>query len=139
MAMFVMLCLGVFVYVSPILGYFFVEQIHQMITQALKLAFELTAAMMALYLYPFGIFMNHIYNRNFSLKAKNTLTLQSQVASSVVVSLGLIGTFQGLTMMVTEISRSVGGDAPAILAMVGSKSIWDAIWVTRPLLIFPGA
>lgn len=118
MAMYLAILIGTLIYMAPIMGYFLLDPIRVMLDQALFLAFELTVMMTILYVYPFAIFVFHVVRRYRAESGQKFLVLQAQVASSVVVSLGLIGTFQGLTAMVTEISKSVGGDAPIDQRMV---------------------
>ncbi|HGB5296749.1 TPA: hypothetical protein ACIVOJ_004834, partial [Salmonella enterica subsp. diarizonae serovar 61:l,v:z35] len=44
-------------------------------------------------------------------KYKKVIASQTKLAASVSVSLGLIGTFQGLTAMVSSIAKSMGGSS----------------------------
>lgn len=81
-----------------------------MLDQALLLAPELTYMMLAIYFYPLTIALVHVIFRMNSIGHSAFLKSQTMLASSVVVSLGLIGTFQGLTMMVTAIAGSMAGD-----------------------------
>lgn len=81
-----------------------------MLTQAVLLAPQISYACGILFLFPLIIFLCHLI---FKMKARKNYVLlatQTKLAASVAVSLGLIGTFMGLTDMVSSIAGSLGGD-----------------------------
>ena len=102
--------LGFILYFIVIYGVLEVKAINEMLEQALLLAPELTYMMLSIYAYPFIIAVVHIIFKQNSIAHSAFLKSQTLLSASVVVSLGLIGTFQGLTMMVTAIATSMGGD-----------------------------
>ncbi|MEC7308073.1 hypothetical protein [Vibrio crassostreae] len=102
--------LGYFSYVIMAYTAINVESINIMVTQSLELAFELTVAMFTLLVYPLGIAIFHLVTRKFTKSDLNFLASQSKISASFCVSLGLIGTFQGLTAMVISIASSMSGD-----------------------------
>jgi hypothetical protein len=80
--------------------------------EAISLAPEVAGAVCVVCLYPLGIFLVHLVRRMRDYEYGVYLTSQAKLAASLSVSLGLIGTFQGLTEMVSTISKSMqsGGD-----------------------------
>ncbi|EIM8805309.1 hypothetical protein LN684_004419, partial [Salmonella enterica] len=96
-----------------------------MVNQAAFLAPQITYACGVLFVLPLLLFLTHWV---FRLKARKYYTLlatQTKLAASVAVSLGLIGTFMGLTDMVSAISGSLGGEgdlAAKMGAMISSIS-----------------
>ncbi|RPH29644.1 hypothetical protein EHN07_05435 [Buttiauxella warmboldiae] len=93
-----------------------------MVEQAVYLAPELTYAMLVLCIYPLMIYLNHLFYKKKTVDNFKLLSTQSKLAASVCVSLGLVGTFQGLTAMVTAIASSMGGDGDVAEKMAGMLS-----------------
>ncbi|MEX6219924.1 hypothetical protein AB6G21_04680 [Providencia hangzhouensis] len=100
--------LGLFFYAATFLACFLLQSVREMVQQCLLLAPEISYTMIGIYIYPLVIFLFH---RLFNKNKKSNYTLlsnQTKLSASVTVSLGLIGTFIGLTGIIT-ISASLGG------------------------------
>ncbi|EEK8073162.1 hypothetical protein G3173_004742, partial [Salmonella enterica subsp. enterica serovar Javiana] len=96
-----------------------------MVNQAVLLAPQITYACGFLLIFPFVIFLCHFVFKLKSRKYYSLLATQTKLSASVAVSLGLIGTFIGLTDMVSAIAGSLGGDgdiSAKMGAMIGSIS-----------------
>lgn len=101
---------GIITYIVTALSYAIFPAIKNMLTQAVLLAPQISYACGILFLFPLIIFLCHLI---FKMKARKNYVLlatQTKLAASVAVSLGLIGTFMGLTDMVSSIAGSLGGD-----------------------------
>ncbi|WP_275076812.1 hypothetical protein [Providencia rettgeri] len=97
-----------------------------MVQQCILLAPEISYAMIVIYLYPLAIFLCHKIFKKKSHQNYIFLTNQTKLSASVTVSLGLIGTFIGLTGMITAISASLSGEgdvAEKMNAMISSISM----------------
>ncbi|EBT7160219.1 MotA/TolQ/ExbB proton channel family protein [Salmonella enterica subsp. salamae] len=117
--------LGLIFYVLTATCYLLFPAIKNMVNQAAFLAPQITYACGLLFILPLLLFLTHIV---FRLKARRyyvLLATQTKLAASVAVSLGLIGTFMGLTDMVSAIAGSLGGEgdlAAKMGAMISSIS-----------------
>ncbi len=117
--------LGLIFYVLTVICYLLFPAIKNMVNQAAFLAPQITYACGLLFILPLLLFLTHIV---FRLKARRyyaLLATQTKLAASVAVSLGLIGTFMGLTDMVSAIAGSLGGEgdlAAKMGAMISSIS-----------------
>ncbi|ECJ2262138.1 MotA/TolQ/ExbB proton channel family protein [Salmonella enterica subsp. salamae] len=117
--------LGLIFYVLTATCYLLFPSIKNMVNQAAFLAPQITYACGLLFILPLLLFLTHIV---FRLKARRyyvLLATQTKLAASVAVSLGLIGTFMGLTDMVSAIAGSLGGEgdlAAKMGAMISSIS-----------------
>ncbi|AIP97905.1 hypothetical protein CFSAN000560_08080 [Salmonella enterica subsp. arizonae str. CFSAN000560] len=117
--------LGLIFYILTAVCYLLFPAIKNMVNQAAFLAPQITYACGVLFILPLLLFLTHWV---FRLKARKYYTLlatQTKLAASVAVSLGLIGTFMGLTDMVSAISGSLGGEgdlAAKMGAMISSIS-----------------
>lgn len=101
---------GIITYIVTALSYAMFPAIKNMLTQAVLLAPQISYACGILFLFPLIIFLCHLV---FKMKARKNYVLlaaQTKLAASVAVSLGLIGTFMGLTDMVSSIAGSLGGE-----------------------------
>lgn len=108
--------IGSSIYLSLFIGGLTVPYINSMLIQAFDLAFTLSVMMLVAYIYFGAISSYGIIKSN-----KRIIASQSKLAASTVVSLGLIGTFLGLTSMITSISSSIGGeDSNALMTSIGS-------------------
>ncbi|MEQ5113422.1 hypothetical protein [Providencia vermicola] len=118
--------IGLFFYAVTFSASFLLKEVKEMIAQCLLLAPEISYAMIGIYIYPLIIFLYHkTFKRN---EQENYIFLsnQTKLSASVSVSLGLIGTFIGLTGMITAISASLGGDGDVsekMNAMISSISM----------------
>ncbi|MEX6138884.1 hypothetical protein [Providencia hangzhouensis] len=118
--------LGLFFYAATFLACFLLQSVREMVQQCLLLATEISYTMIGIYIYPLVIFLFH---RLFNKNKKSNYTLlsnQTKLSASVTVSLGLIGTFIGLTGMITAISASLGGEGDVsekMNAMISSISM----------------
>lgn len=118
--------LGLFFYAATFLACFLLQSVREMVQQCLLLAPEISYTMIGIYIYPLVIFLFHrLFNKN---KQSNytLLSNQTKLSASVTVSLGLIGTFIGLTGMITAISASLGGEgdiSEKMNAMISSISM----------------
>ncbi|QPR27643.1 hypothetical protein I6G97_14675 [Edwardsiella hoshinae] len=106
-----MYLVGFLFYALIVFSYYFVDEIYEIINQSYLLAQALTIIMGAFYLYPLLIFIVICACSLKNEKAKKLIDSQTKLAASVSVSLGLIGTFQGLTAMVASIAKSMGGSS----------------------------
>ncbi|EAS0582577.1 hypothetical protein EX384_12865 [Salmonella enterica] len=117
--------LGLVFYILTAVCYLLFPAIKNMVNQAAFLAPQITYACGVLFILPLLLFLT---NWVFRLKARKyyaLLATQTKLAASVAVSLGLIGTFMGLTDMVSAISGSLGGEgdlAAKMGAMISSIS-----------------
>ncbi|HAY0218770.1 TPA: hypothetical protein U0V61_004774 [Escherichia coli] len=105
-----MYLLGFLFYVFPIVSYFLFPAIGNMIRQAILLAPVISYGCLIIWSYPLFIFLFHIISNRSSYKKYNFLSVQAKLSASVCVSLGLIGTFLGLTDMIASIAGSLSGD-----------------------------
>lgn len=113
-----MYIIGILIYFLMALSLYFVSAIRELYNQAIVLAPEITVAVFCACLYPLAIF---IFHRIRNIRDRNKylyLVSQAKLSASVSVSLGLIGTFQGLTAMVSTIAISMrSGDGELIERM----------------------
>ncbi|MBQ0535034.1 hypothetical protein J7S75_11865 [Providencia huaxiensis] len=118
--------IGLFFYAATFIACFLLQSVREMVQQCLLLAPEISYTMIGIYIYPLIIFLFHrVFNKN---KQSNytLLSNQTKLSASVTVSLGLIGTFIGLTGMITAISASLGGEgdiSEKMNAMISSISM----------------
>ncbi len=106
-----MYIIGFLFYIAVFISYFFVEEVHEVISHSYMLAQAISTGMIGLYLYPLFIFTYFCLTSKRTEKYKKIIETQTKMAASVSVSLGLIGTFHGLTAMVSAIAQSMGGNA----------------------------
>lgn len=118
--------IGLFFYLITFLACFLLQGIKEMVQQCILLAPEISYAMIGIYLYPLAIFLCHKIFKKKSHQNYIFLANQTKLSASVTVSLGLIGTFIGLTGMITAISASLSGEgdvAEKMNAMISSISM----------------
>ncbi|EEI9952216.1 hypothetical protein GP217_004375, partial [Salmonella enterica] len=112
-------------YILTAVCYLLFPAIKNMVNQAAFLAPQITYACGVLFILPLLLFLTHWVFRLKARKYYVLLATQTKLAASVAVSLGLIGTFMGLTDMVSAISGSLGGEgdlAAKMGAMISSIS-----------------
>lgn len=117
--------LGLIFYVLTATCYLLFPAIKNMVNQAAFLAPQITYACGLLFILPLLLFLTHIVLRLKARRYYVLLATQTKLAASVAVSLGLIGTFMGLTDMVSAIAGSLGGEgdlAAKMGAMISSIS-----------------
>ncbi|EBE8911167.1 hypothetical protein OJ40_19735 [Salmonella enterica subsp. enterica] len=117
--------LGLVFYILTAVCYLLFPAIKNMVNQAAFLAPQITYACGVLFILPLLLFLMHWVFRLKARKYYALLATQTKLAASVAVSLGLIGTFMGLTDMVSAISGSLGGEgdlAAKMGAMISSIS-----------------
>ncbi|ASQ15840.1 hypothetical protein [Enterobacter cloacae] len=105
-----MYLIGFLFYIIVTFSYVYIDEIHEIVNQSYLLAQAITIGMGVLYIYPLAIFVFICTFSKRTDKHKHIIDSQTKIAASVSVSLGLIGTFQGLTMMVSSIASSMGGE-----------------------------
>ncbi|CUA63673.1 TPA: hypothetical protein NPR46_004547 [Escherichia coli] len=105
-----MYLIGFLFYIIIAFSYFYINEIHEIVNQSYLLAQSITIGMGILYIYPLVIFVFICVFSKKTDKHKHIIDSQTKIAASVSVSLGLIGTFQGLTAMVSSIASSMGGE-----------------------------
>lgn len=105
-----MYILGILFYVVTIASLFIFDALNELLHQAIFLAPEVAFAIFVVCLYPLAIFLYHLVRRKNAPENKKYLSSQAKLAASVSLSLGLIGTFEGLTEMVSAISKSMMTD-----------------------------
>lgn len=111
---------GILFYALTISGYFLFAAVKNVVNQAVLLAPQITYACAFLYFFPLFIFLSHFVFKLKSRRYYALLATQTKLAASVAVSLGLIGTFIGLTDMVSAIAGSLGGDGGDITSKLGA-------------------
>lgn len=119
-----MYIIGVLFYVLTILSFFIFKAMNELLHQAIFLAPEVAFSIFVVCLYPLAIFLYHFIRRKNSPENKKYLSSQARLAASVSLSLGLIGTFEGLTEMVSSISKSMmteGKDLSETMAQMVSS------------------
>ncbi|MCL0021120.1 hypothetical protein MKT11_018855 [Providencia rettgeri] len=102
------------------------QAVQEIVQQCLSLAPEISYTMIGIYIYPLIIFLCHKIFKKNQLSHYVFLSNQTKLSASVSVSLGLIGTFIGLTGMITAISASLSGDGDVsekMNAMISSISM----------------
>ncbi|MCD2529587.1 hypothetical protein AB7282_15145 [Providencia huaxiensis] len=118
--------IGLFFYAATFIACFLLQSVREMVQQCLLLAPEISYTMIGIYIYPLIIFLFHrVFNKN-NQSNYTLLSNQTKLSASVTVSLGLIGTFIGLTGMITAISASLGGEgdiSEKMNAMISSISM----------------
>ncbi|ATG15237.1 hypothetical protein CO695_02560 [Providencia alcalifaciens] len=118
--------IGLFLYLITFLACWLITGIKDMIQQCILLAPEISYTMIGIYIYPLAIFLCHKILKKKSQKNYIFLANQTKLSASVTVSLGLVGTFIGLTGMITAISASLAGEgdvAEKMNAMISSISM----------------
>ncbi|EFS2651464.1 hypothetical protein HX362_004370 [Salmonella enterica] len=105
-----MYIIGVLFYALTISSFFIFKTMNELLHQAIFLAPEVAFAIFIVCLYPLVIFLYHFIRRKNAPENKKYLSSQARLAASVSLSLGLIGTFEGLTEMVSSISKSMMTD-----------------------------
>ncbi|MFV9261049.1 hypothetical protein [Citrobacter freundii] len=105
-----MYLIGFLFYIIIALSYCYIDEIYEIVNQSYLLAQSITIGMGVLYIYPLAIFVYICALSKRTDKHKHIIDSQTKIAASVSVSLGLIGTFQGLTAMVSSIASSMGGE-----------------------------
>lgn len=118
--------IGLFFYAIIFISSFLVPAIKEMLQQCFLLAPEISYAMIGIYIYPLAIFLWQKVFKNNTHRHYIFLSNQTKLSASVTVSLGLIGTFIGLTGMIGAISASLSGDgdvAAKMEAMISSISM----------------
>lgn len=118
--------IGLFLYLITFLACWLINGIKDMIQQCILLAPEISYTMIGIYIYPLAIFLCHKILKKKSQKNYIFLANQTKLSASVTVSLGLVGTFIGLTGMITAISASLSGEgdvAEKMNAMISSISM----------------
>lgn len=118
--------IGLFFYIITFLACFLLQGIKEMVQQCILLAPEISYAMIGIYLYPLAIFLCHKFLKKKSQQSYIFLVNQTKLSASITVSLGLVGTFIGLTGMITAISASLSGEgdvAEKMNAMISSISM----------------
>ncbi|HCT4267052.1 TPA: hypothetical protein OTX74_002816 [Escherichia coli] len=101
---------GTLIYIIVIASYFIFDTVQSTINESITLAPEITYAMLFLYAVPLVIHLVHVFLRKAKVEDWIVLDKQTKLAASVSVSLGLIGTFLGLTSMVSAIAGALGGE-----------------------------
>lgn len=102
-----MYVIGILFYIGMVSLYIFFDSIKDLVAQAVQLAPEISIIIGITALYPLVIFLSHLI---LGMKAYNYgryLSSQAKLSASAAVSFGLIGTFQGLTQMVSTISAAM--------------------------------
>ncbi|HFD7561585.1 TPA: hypothetical protein ACF51P_003646 [Providencia rettgeri] len=118
--------IGLLFYAVTFLAFFFIQAVQEIVQQCLSLAPEISYTMIGIYIYPLIIFLCHKIFKKNQLSHYVFLSNQTKLSTSVSVSLGLIGTFIGLTGMITAISASLSGDGDVsekMNAMISSISM----------------
>ncbi len=107
-----MFVIAILVYLLTVVSFVSFPAMRFLFHEAITLAPEVAGAVCVVCFYPLVIFLVHLTRRMRGYEYGVYLTSQAKLAASLSVSLGLIGTFQGLTEMVSTISKSMqsGGD-----------------------------
>ncbi|PSV00883.1 hypothetical protein [Photobacterium kishitanii] len=104
-----MIYIGYLIYAAVIAAICGIPSVTEMILTSYNLATEITAACGVLALYPPALLF-YYQVRKFNDEAhEDTFNAVVTMCSGTVVSLGLIGTFIGLTQMIEKIAGAIGG------------------------------
>ncbi|CAH7353716.1 conserved membrane hypothetical protein [Vibrio chagasii] len=106
--------LGYLVYLAVLCSYFWVDKVNEQITVAYQLATEIVVGCLVVGTLPMVAFVFfHVLSKK-ELQFKQTFTTITNACASIVVSLGLIGTFVGLTDMISQIAGAVGAEGGSV-------------------------
>lgn len=106
--------LGYIIYALVVSSFFFVDAVKDLIVVSYELATEITVACIAIAFYPpLKFFYYHIRGFNDKVSYERYCSV-STTCGNTVVSLGLIGTFIGLTQMIEKIAGAIGQEGGSI-------------------------
>lgn len=114
-----MYVIGLLFYIGMVSLYYF-DSIKKLVAEAVHLAPEISIVIGFITIYPLAIFLYHLVFRLRAYNYGRYLSSQAKLAASASVSFGLIGTFQGLTQMVSTISGAMSsgsGDTDLVMRM----------------------
>ncbi|MDK9790738.1 hypothetical protein [Vibrio sp. D431a] len=106
--------IGYLIYAAVVAAFFYVDKVHEQITMAYELATEIVIGCLVMGVLPLLVFFIFHVSRKRELQYKQTFATISGACASIVVSLGLIGTFVGLTDMITQIAGAVGAKGGSV-------------------------
>ncbi|MCY9861139.1 hypothetical protein OTK49_01165 [Vibrio coralliirubri] len=106
--------IGYLIYGVVIASYFFAPAVTSLINMSVDLATEIAVACIVIAFYPPLYFLYlHIFGKKDKVSYERLCSV-SQTSGNTVVSLGLIGTFVGLTDMIGKIAGAIGGEGGSI-------------------------
>lgn len=106
--------IGYLIYAAVVAAFYHVDKVHEQVTMAYELATEIVMGCLIIGTIPLFVFLIFHVSRKNQLQHKQTFNTISGACASIVVSLGLIGTFVGLTDMITQIAGAVGAEGGSI-------------------------
>lgn len=106
--------IGYLIYAAVIASYFLAPAVTSLINMSVELATEIAVACIVIAFYPplYFLFLQ-ITGKRDQVSFERFCSI-SQTSGNTVVSLGLIGTFVGLTQMIEKIAGAIGGEGGSI-------------------------
>ena len=101
---------GIFLYITLPVYFYSLETGRGFVNQCYELAPEITTLIGVAFVYPILVFLFSVIMRKKVFATRSYFKGQVVLASSMAVSLGLIGTFIGLAQMVAGIAAGMGAD-----------------------------
>lgn len=101
---------GLFLYIALPAYFYSLETGRNFVHQCYALAPEVTALIGVAFVYPVLVFLFSVIMRKKAFATRSYFKSQIILASSMAVSLGLIGTFIGLAQMVAGIAAGMGAE-----------------------------
>jgi len=120
-----MFLIGLIIYFLVPVAVFLSEGARGFVTTSYALSPEITIAILVFYVYPFLVFLAGVVLKKRGLINRKVFKTQVVLASTLAISLGLIGTFVGLASMVAGIAGGMAADgdfATKMSAMLESIS-----------------
>lgn len=106
--------IGYLIYAAVIASFFFIPAVHSLVAMSYSLATEITVGCLVVASYPpLKFLIYHIRGMKDKVSYERMCSV-SQTCGNTVVSLGLIGTFVGLTQMIEKIAGAIGGEGGSI-------------------------
>ena len=106
--------IGYLIYAAVIASFFFVPAVHSLVSMSYSLATEITVGCLVVGAYPPLQFLIYQIRGMRDRVCFERMCSVSQTCGNTVVSLGLIGTFVGLTQMIEKIAGAIGGEGGSI-------------------------
>lgn len=92
-------------------GAFFIPALHSYFAEIFEKAGSIASLVTFFFMYPLTIFTAHFIRKQRNLNSLEFLKSQFAISTNTCVSLGLIGTFLGLTQMIEHIATAMNSDA----------------------------
>lgn len=109
-----MYIIGYLLYAATIAAIVYIPTVTDLVTVSYKLATEIVLGCGIMSIYPILLFTYYLVMGKRGQKEKAFFTTITTNCANIVVSLGLIGTFVGLTRMIDQISGAVSGGSGSV-------------------------